>query len=1291
MEKYDDYLAFNLPEGYCLVDEGTNDNGDPIYSIKAEKYINDNGEESYNYSVLVHTESVEYSPFAEGWNGNGFTLGGNLDAFVSVDYNEMNVMIFTVNVYTVNIWIKKDNHIYGLLGNRAFKPGDDEEFKRWVDFLNNVLASVNLDGTKGDFENLTPERLASEKIDLEDTAAMNGDIPTAKPLEGQHTHLDFLNRTRAGLSFLGGLVSINQTGTEYSFESIAEMADRIDDTELSSIYTTIAEADKGEFDLVETAHDMAELFRVDVNYHDPFHDREQEILNGLIHRAAMYNTFRSFAWTLQAYCEKEGLQPVDLDFDTIKSLVEFIGDREGLNYVADSYSPAICSGDDIHDYFIPDSVPEWLRRRLLEIVNSNAENDIYVSDIRSLDSLRKELDYMYPAIKAIYDELEATRNTKEALVDGVADILYAWCSMTYAAREPIFTEDGPMNNFWEHPDNQEDWELNWRIQHLEDGIKEGKRWIEQNRNNISKNVPITFNGKTFVFSGVNGLDEWLDILKKLTDLGGVERSAVSGKTDYLVCNPMYAGDSKVRHALEQRIKGKDVKIVLLDDFLKAINIYVKTPEEQLAELKASKEKKPAEKRIKEVKRTNVKKTEKTEKTEMFTYNEHLQAKGPDYILDIPDGFVIKKDEEGRDFIAYQPNEKDPESYLESNFVIFAGNRIENETFAQLRTPAEFAAFCIILGKASEMFSTESKMVTVDRHDLPGSISIGYDTGVLHVNAAFGIGDHVQMMRLQINSVSRINKTSYEKAAETIFEHMKSLKPVKLLKNLDAEEFIGMNPDDEKASEWIACVGEYANHLSLARNIWQNSLVGTFQAQQNMGNADLQQFKKDIKEMLNSMSQYFETELKKANLVYTLKRAQFPGSSKLKDMKEAVKSLAELATQYVVLDEEEIKAESEFAKTVESGFNRSTFDAIDQILNSGDDTYNKSAIDALKKAKVENESFIKAAEAYERRIKEEEKLRKEKEEAEQKRRAEEEARRKIEEAERRHREAEEAKKKAEEDEKNKIENAKAHIEKVISDCNAKVDEFSKELDMALEKHMSDFRESIPSKLEELNKQKSEKEAYLSTIGLFNFSEKKGVKDAIAQIDNDIKQLKDPQFIINERTSIKEIYDKELNNYSAKVKKHLESRFPARFLNLVEFLFKCSNKEIESSIIDVLENTNNMSWTKKTNKVIKVKLLYVLAKAKKNMSVPEIINKLGEAMSVTKTTCLLGELVDEGKVGRTYEKRVAYYYLLDSPNNVLDQLSSEISIPDYFEVEKYAREGYPEPPKVEDIQITDRETV
>ena len=99
-----------------------------------------------------------------------------------------------------------------------------------------------------------------------------------------------------------------------------------------------------------------------------------------------------------------------------------------------------------------------------------------------------------------------------------------------------------------------------------------KKWLSEYADDLTLNPQINVKDNLFVFSGVEVfMKEWPAIKRKLTRMGGIYRTAVSGKTNYLVCNPVYAVDSGVRHVKEQWAKGKKIEIVLLDDFLKAIN------------------------------------------------------------------------------------------------------------------------------------------------------------------------------------------------------------------------------------------------------------------------------------------------------------------------------------------------------------------------------------------------------------------------------------------------------------------------------------------------------------------------------------------------------------------------------------------------------------------------------------------------------------------------------------------------------------------------------------------------
>ena len=102
-------------------------------------------------------------------------------------------------------------------------------------------------------------------------------------------------------------------------------------------------------------------------------------------------------------------------------------------------------------------------------------------------------------------------------------------------------------------------------------IERAEYWEKTYSMYQEREAQIVINGSQFVFSVIESRN-WDAVLEKLTAMGGVKRGAVSGKTNYLVVDPRGFSESVVKKALEQRAKGKPVKIVLLDDFMKALGL-----------------------------------------------------------------------------------------------------------------------------------------------------------------------------------------------------------------------------------------------------------------------------------------------------------------------------------------------------------------------------------------------------------------------------------------------------------------------------------------------------------------------------------------------------------------------------------------------------------------------------------------------------------------------------------------------------------------------------------------------
>lgn len=332
-------------------------------------------------------------------------------------------------------------------------------------------------------------------------------------------------------------------------------------------------------------------------------------------------------------------------------------------------------------------------------------------------------------------------------------------------------------------------------------------------------------------------------------------------------------------------------------------------------------------------------TENRESPVSFTYNDNLKAVGDGYSIILPDGFKVEEGADGRDFVAYIPNESDSDSFLASEFVIYAGSRQKNEVFAAFRIAEEYSAVSEALGKAWKAYGAtfktdEVRLLEYGRRDLPGAIVYLYDTSLkcLHAFAGLGIDNYIQNLRVQISQVSREDLAAYEEIVKTLIDHMTADKPAQLLKELDSPEFVSMNTTDGRMDEWIECLDEYVSHIALLRVLELNAVTEALKSQQAAGTTDIAKIRKDVKDMLRHVSEVTEQKLIKAEAVYTLKRAQYPGAANLTDMEKSLRSLIEQANQEITVDEELISVSSDYAKRVSKRLRSPALKAIDMLLS-----------------------------------------------------------------------------------------------------------------------------------------------------------------------------------------------------------------------------------------------------------------------------------------------------------------------------------------------------------------------
>lgn len=331
-----------------------------------------------------------------------------------------------------------------------------------------VLKAVRIDGKALPLDKTSPSDLynGDGKGGMKKSKSKSGKTRFTKvsPDESLYPHYKS-NRTSHYSESLNTMVIVNLGGTQYNFIPFRETCE-----DSKALVNRVIAKDTTHYDLDKTAKKMQKLFHVRESAFNPSQDREGELEQGLMRKAYMMSALRSFAWTLADYCKKHKCTPNDIDLALASQIVDFVAEEKWLNYDGSTHCQGLCSCSDLHVYFLPDGVSQSDKNKLLPSRDEIAQikrlkelfpnfNEITI-EIGSLSELRKDLKYIYPAVQLLWDGLKATRNYNEELSGNEADVVYAWCALALAAKEPFFVEDGPMNCSFDHPGDEAIHELN---------------------------------------------------------------------------------------------------------------------------------------------------------------------------------------------------------------------------------------------------------------------------------------------------------------------------------------------------------------------------------------------------------------------------------------------------------------------------------------------------------------------------------------------------------------------------------------------------------------------------------------------------------------------------------------------------------------------------------------------------------------------------------------------------------------------------------------------------------------
>ena len=429
--------------------------------------------------------------------GTSIILDKKFPASIIMKFHKLfSLFGITMDAYVVYFLVEvSENRLFGI---QCVYADNEDENKEFFNHLLNVIKSFRVNGEITDVEGITPHMLEmglyfdpnddteifdmspdftvditvgdeQHYINMNDDDSLtskkvNTALANAYPDESLYPHYNSILKA-GGLGIPGISAVVNQNGVEYIFYNLEN--DLSDDAskEMRDAVNKLSDTGASKYKLADRAVEMRSLFHVNPDVFNSQHDRECELAEGMMHKAYMMSALRSFAWTLAKYCDDLEIKPKDLDLNKIHTIIDHIADAEWLNYDDKSFCKGLCGTQDLHVFYLPDRTPESVKdafRSSQETIDetkriqeSLPNYKPILSQVGSLNKLRKDLEYIHPAIEKIYESLRENRDYSEPLDSNDADILYAWCAVAYAARAPFFSEDGPMNCCFDQlPDNK---------------------------------------------------------------------------------------------------------------------------------------------------------------------------------------------------------------------------------------------------------------------------------------------------------------------------------------------------------------------------------------------------------------------------------------------------------------------------------------------------------------------------------------------------------------------------------------------------------------------------------------------------------------------------------------------------------------------------------------------------------------------------------------------------------------------------------------------------------------------
>lgn len=239
----------------------------------------------------------------------------------------------------------------------------------------------------------------------------------------------------------------------------------------------------------------------------------------------------------------------------------------------------------------------------------------------------------------------------------------------------------------------------------------------------------------------------------------------------------------------------------------------------------------------------------------FDYGKNYECAA--YTVGIPDACVLNKNSENRDFLAWIPDETDPEDENVSPLILMSSENLANEAISglKIKEAAQIVIKIVADNLANTLGSSSCHVIAFPEESGVGSCVLMY-SGCWHAYTLAMAENEIVRLRAQFNNLKLKDR---EVADRVVLEWLKTFrlkKPKTFLRELDDASYATMPLNQENVSQYDADITQYLNYVDAARNMSINQAV---QSAQQSGNKSVAQIILDIK------SELFESADCKANI------------------------------------------------------------------------------------------------------------------------------------------------------------------------------------------------------------------------------------------------------------------------------------------------------------------------------------------------------------------------------------------------------------------------------------------